>query len=214
RPHVTSSLLNSTVWIPSSSEAFPFTVTFAYRRTVEFDGNVIVICGGIVSGIGSPGSTFTRIGADRVSDPLVPVTSTLNWPGVLPFITQAAVPEPGMLVGEQTVVTPVGCEGAVRPTGAVKPAGDEGEGRRIRREGEVGDGHRRAYFDGHEGGVDQASARACDRDRIGSGRRAAQRTGGRLASRDARLRARAGQPVGRGCGCQVDGPREASRGLQ
>jgi len=121
RTHVTLSVLNSTVWIPSSSEAFPFTVTFAYRRTVEFDGNVIVICGGIVSGIGSPGSTFTRIGADRVSDPLVPVTSTLNWPGVLPFITQAAVPEPGMLVGEQTVVTPVGSEVAVRPTVSEKP---------------------------------------------------------------------------------------------
>src|SRR5438552_16890101 len=78
------------------------------------------ICGGIVSIFGSPGSRSTRIATDRVRDPLVPVTSTLNRPGVLPLSTQIAVPEPAMLVGEQTVVTPVGSEVAVRPTVAEK----------------------------------------------------------------------------------------------
>jgi len=115
------SVLSSTVWIPTLSEAFPVTVTFAYGRTVEFDGKVIAICGGIVSDFGSPGSTFTEIGTDRVSVPLVPVTSTLNKPGVLPLSTQIAVPEPGMLVGEQTGVTPAGSEAAVRLTVAEKP---------------------------------------------------------------------------------------------
>src|SRR5437016_11925326 len=114
------SVLSSTVWTPTLSEAFPVTVTFAYGRTVEFEGNVMAICGGIVSIFGSPGNRFTRIGTDRVSDPLVPVTSTLNRPGVLPLSTQIAVPEPGMLVGEQTVVTPAGSEVAVRPTVAEK----------------------------------------------------------------------------------------------
>ena len=117
---VTLSVLSSTVWTPTLSEAFPVTVTFAYGRTVEFEGNVMAICGGIVSIFGSPGNRVTRIGTDRVSDPLVPVTSTLNRPGVLPLSTQIAVPEPGMLVGEQTVVTPAGSEVAVRPTVAEK----------------------------------------------------------------------------------------------
>src|SRR5207302_1465581 len=115
------SVLSSTVWTPTLSEAFPVTVTFAYGRTVEFEGKMIAICGGIVSDFGSPGSTFTRIGTDRVSDPLVPITSTWNGPGVLPLRTQIAVPEPGMLVGEQTAVTPAGSEVAVRLTALEKP---------------------------------------------------------------------------------------------
>ena len=121
RIHVMLSVLSSTVWTPTLSEAFPVTVTFAYGRTVEFEGNVIAICGGIVSDFGSPGSTFTRIGTDRVSDSLVPMTSTWNGPGVLPLRTQIAVPEPGMLVGEQTAVTPAGSEVAVRLTALEKP---------------------------------------------------------------------------------------------
>jgi len=93
-------------------------------------------------------------------------------------------------------------------------AGDEGEGSGIRREGEVGDGHRRGDFNGHGGGVDQVPARARERDHIGSGRRAPERTRGRLASREARSRTGNTWPIGRGCGRQVDDPREASRGLQ
>jgi len=118
---VWSSVLSSTVWTPTLSEAFPVTVTFAYGRTVEFEGNVIAICGGTVSDFGSLGSTFTRIGTDRVSDPLVPMTSRLNGPGVLPLNTQIAVPEPGMLAGEQTAVTLAGSEVAVRLTASEKP---------------------------------------------------------------------------------------------
>src|SRR5438093_6640058 len=81
----------------------------------------MAICVGIVSIFGSHGNRFTRIGTDRVSDPLVPMTSTLNGPGVLPLSTQIAVPEPGMLVGEQTAVTPAGSEVAVRLTASEKP---------------------------------------------------------------------------------------------
>src|SRR5438552_16702223 len=104
------SVLSSTVWTPTLSEAFPVTVTFAYGRTVEFEGNVMAICGGIVSIFGSPGGRFTRIGTDRVSDPLVPVTSTLNRRGVLPRSTQIAVPEPAMFGGADAVGTRAGCE--------------------------------------------------------------------------------------------------------
>src|SRR5439155_26794937 len=59
-------------------------------------------------------------------------------------------------------------------------AGDEGEGSGIRREGEVGDGHRRGDFNGHGGGVDQVPARARDRDRVRGDRRRVHRADGRL----------------------------------
>lgn len=49
-----------------------------------------MIFGGIVSGFGPPGNTFTETEADRMSDPLVPVTTTLNRPVVLPPIVQVA----------------------------------------------------------------------------------------------------------------------------
>src|SRR5207244_5452526 len=73
RIHVTLSVLSSTVWSATLSEAFPVTVTVAKGTTLEFDGEgeVIVICGGVVSGFGAPGITATEIERGRRSDALV-----------------------------------------------------------------------------------------------------------------------------------------------
>src|SRR2546430_6179407 len=86
RIHVTLSVLSSTVWSATLSEAFPVTVTVAKGTTLEFDGEgeVIVICGGIVSGFGAPGLTATENETDRRSDPPVPVMTALNKPPVPP----------------------------------------------------------------------------------------------------------------------------------
>src|SRR3989440_5272552 len=106
RIHVTLSVLSSTVWSATLSEAFPVTVTVAKGTTLEFDGEgeVIVICGGIVSGFGAPGITATEIETDRRSDPLVPVMTALNRPPVRPPLVQIATPTPSMLAGGQTGV--------------------------------------------------------------------------------------------------------------
>src|SRR2546421_13008801 len=80
RIHVTLSVLSSTVWSATLSEAFPVTVTVAKGTTLEFDGEgeVIVSCGGIVSGFGAPGNTATEIETDQRSDPPGPVIDVLT----------------------------------------------------------------------------------------------------------------------------------------
>src|SRR2546423_8324899 len=84
RIHVTLSVLSSTVWSATLSEAFPVTVTVAKGTTLEFDGEgeVIVICGGGVSGFGLPRITATENETDRRSDPLLPAIAALNKPPV------------------------------------------------------------------------------------------------------------------------------------
>src|SRR2546421_9549978 len=106
RIHVTLSVLSSTVWRATLSEAFPVTVTVAKGTTLEFDGEgeVIVICGGVVSGFGAPGIRATGIETDRGSDPLVPMMTALNRPPVRPPLVQIATPTPSMLAGGQTGV--------------------------------------------------------------------------------------------------------------
>src|SRR2546423_4193800 len=92
RIHVTLSVLSSTVWSATLSEAFPVTVTVAKGTTLEFDGEgeVIVICGGGVSGFGAPGLPSTEIGTDRGSDPPVPRIRALNKPPVPPPIADSS----------------------------------------------------------------------------------------------------------------------------
>src|SRR2546428_6450099 len=90
RIHVTLSVLSSTVWSATLSEAFPVTVTVAKGTTLEFDGEgeVIVICGGGVSGFGAPGLPGTENEKDPRRDPLVPLMRDLNKPPVRPPLVQ------------------------------------------------------------------------------------------------------------------------------
>src|SRR2546430_4176029 len=92
RIHVTLSVLSSTVWSATLSEAFPVTVTVAKGTTLEFDGEgeVIVICGGGVSGFGAPRIPSTEIETGRRSDPLVPGRTALNKPAGRPPIVPIA----------------------------------------------------------------------------------------------------------------------------
>src|SRR5437762_1159519 len=50
---VTLSVLSSTLWMPESSEAFPATVivTVGVKTKLEFLGELMAICGGVVSGL-------------------------------------------------------------------------------------------------------------------------------------------------------------------
>src|SRR2546430_16109031 len=92
RIHVTLSVLSSTVWSATLSEAFPVTETMAKGTTLEFggEGEVIVICGGGVSGFGAPGITATEVETDRRGDPLVPVMRALKRTAVRPGALQIA----------------------------------------------------------------------------------------------------------------------------
>src|SRR5256885_130979 len=126
RIHVTLSVLSSTVWSATLSEAFPVTVTVAKGTTLEFDGEgeVIVICGGGVSGFGAPGITATEIETDRRSGPPVPLMRGLDKPAGPPPIVQIATREPSMLDGAQATVRPFGEDADVRSTVPAKPAVD------------------------------------------------------------------------------------------
>src|SRR5256885_2073658 len=126
RIHVTLSVLSSTVWSATLSEAFPVTVTVAKGTTLEFDGEgeVIVICGGGVSGFGAAGITATEIERGPRSDPLVPVIVAVYNPRVEPLRVQVDVSFPAMLDGAQATVRPVGEDAFVRSTVPVKPPVD------------------------------------------------------------------------------------------
>src|SRR3989442_7682514 len=90
RIHVTLSVLSSTVWSATLSEAFPVTVTVAKGTTLEFDGEgeVIVICGGGGSGVGAARITATANETGPTSDPLAPLMRDLYTAAVPPPIVQ------------------------------------------------------------------------------------------------------------------------------
>src|SRR5438034_647664 len=125
---VTLSVLSSTLWMPTSSEAFPATVivTVGVKTKLEFFGELMAICGGVVSGIGSPARTSTVIETvwTRLPCRAVPKTSTVYHPSAVPDRVQVEVPLPSIVEGEQVPVIPPGTETAVRSTGPLKPLVD------------------------------------------------------------------------------------------
>src|SRR5438046_4651352 len=123
---VTLSVLSSTLWMPTSSEAFPATVivTVGVKTKLEFFGELMAICGGVVSGIGSPARTSTVIETvwTRLPCRAVPKTSTVYHPSAVPDRVQVEVPLPSIVEGEQVPVIPPGTDAAVRSTGSAKPS--------------------------------------------------------------------------------------------
>src|SRR2546423_13684280 len=99
RIHVTLSVLSSTVWSATLSEAFPVTVTVAKGTTLEFDGEgeVIVICGGGVFGFRAPGLTSTENETGRGGGPPLPVDRGLDRPPGPAPPRENASPEPWMV---------------------------------------------------------------------------------------------------------------------
>src|SRR5213078_888426 len=122
---VTLSVLSSTLWMPTSSEAFPATVivTVGVMTKLEFLGELMAICGGVVSGIGSPARTSTVIETvwTRLPCRAVPKTSTVYHPSAVPDRVQVEVPLPSIVEGEHVPVIPLGTDAAVRSTGSAKP---------------------------------------------------------------------------------------------
>src|SRR5437773_7402956 len=122
---VTLSVLSSTLWMPESSEAFPATVivTVGVKTKLEFLGELMAICGGVVSGTGSPARTSTVIETvwTRLPCRAVPKTSTVYHPSAVPDRVQVEVPLPSIVEGEQVAVIPPGTDAAVRSTGSAKP---------------------------------------------------------------------------------------------
>src|SRR5207247_8700834 len=124
---VTLSVLSSTLWMPTSSEAFPATliVTVGVKTKLEFLGELMAICGGVVSGIGSPARTSTVIETvwTRLPCRAVPETSTVYHPSAVPDRVQVEVPLPSIVEGEQVPVIPLGTDAAVRATWAAQASG-------------------------------------------------------------------------------------------
>src|SRR5205809_1520122 len=123
---VTLSVLSSTLWMPTSSEAFPATVivTVGVMTKLEFLGELMAICGGVVSGIGSPARTSTVIETvwTRLPCRAVPETSTVYHPSAVPDRVQVEGPPPSSVEGEHVPVIPLGTDAAVRSTGSAKPS--------------------------------------------------------------------------------------------
>src|SRR2546426_11593119 len=102
RIHVTLSVLSSTVWSATLSEAFPVTVTVAKGTTLEFDGEgeVIVICGGGVSGFRAAGITAPENETDPRGEPPVPGVTAPDRPADRPPIVDDAAREPSVVSGQ------------------------------------------------------------------------------------------------------------------
>src|SRR5437773_11767359 len=96
---VTLSVLSSTLWMPTSSEAFPATVivTVGVKTKLEFLGELMAICGGVVSGIGSPARTSTVIETvwTRLPCRAVPKTATVYHPSAVPRSEERRVGKEG-----------------------------------------------------------------------------------------------------------------------
>jgi hypothetical protein len=105
----------------TSSEATPRIVTGEESTVVSFEGEVIVIEGGVVSGPGGGGPTTTLTVADRTTPLAVPVIVTVYEPDVDPLRTQVAVPPPERVAGEHPPSTPVGDEATSRSIAPVNP---------------------------------------------------------------------------------------------
>src|SRR5438094_9224727 len=125
---VTLSVLSSTLWMPTSSEAFPATVivTVGVKTELEFLGELMAICGGVGSGIGSPARTSTVIETvwTRLPCSAVPKTSTVYHPSAVPDRVQVEVPLPSIVEGEQVPVIPLATEAAVSAAGPAKRAAE------------------------------------------------------------------------------------------
>src|SRR5437867_13061231 len=123
---VTLSVLSSTLWMPTSSEAFPATVivTVGVKTKLEFFGELMAICGGVVSGTGSPARTSTVIETvwTRLPCRAVPKTSTEYHPCAVPDRVQVEGPLASIVEGEHVPVIPPGSDAAGRATGSPEPA--------------------------------------------------------------------------------------------
>src|SRR5206468_11556863 len=118
---VTLSVLSSTLWMPTSSEAFPATVivTVGVMTKLEFLGELMAICGGVVSGIGSLARTSTVIETvwTRLPCRAVPETSTVYHPSAVPERVQVDVTLHSIVAGEHVAVILLGNGAAVASAG-------------------------------------------------------------------------------------------------